>query len=821
MSTGFITPAAIHCACLAAAFALRSPALTTLPADVRNHGAAPACSWETHRVALNGNISGGERVYSMEDIVAMPSHELPVLLVCAGNRRKEENMLKQTIGFSWGPSAAATSQWKGVPLWRMLHAVGITEPTEAAQYVCFRGPVKELPKGDDGSYGTSIPMHMALDPAADVLIAYEQNGARLSVDHGFPVRVIIPGWIGGRMIKWLVEIKVTSTPSDNFYHFNDNRILPPEIDAERASAEGWWYKPEYIFNELNINSAIASPAHDEVLRIERAANTQPYTMRGYAYTGGGRAVTRVEVSVDGGITWQLAKLTSTAKPTKYGRHWCWVFWELEVDARALLLTRELCCRAWDAGNNTQPRAITWNVMGMGNNCYFTVRVHPEPTADGGIALRFEHPTEPGALKGGWMGNTAGGWKPDAPPLPMLGAAAAPPAEAAAPAGAGSAHVPVKSNGKVFTMAQVAQHSSEADCWIVVAGKVYDTTAFNKSHPGGGSSIFINAGTDTTEEFEAIHSKRAWSMLDDYYIGDLAPPSADAPPTPPPTPLETQAMRTSLDLARAAAHSWDGPLALDPKQRLPFKLLERTELNHNTRLLRFALQSPKHVLGLPVGQHVFVSASIGGRLVMRAYTPVSVNADKGVFDLLIKVYFRGTDPEFPLGGAMSQHLDTLRPGDTIDVKGPLGHIDYLGRGAFDISSAKVRVTRVAMVAGGTGITPMYQLLRAMLDDSADTTRIWLLYANRSEDDILLAAELGALAAAHPTRFTLVHTLSRPSAAWTGCTGRVSAEMVTKHMPPALVDGDAALAFLCGPGGLQDSCYRHFYALGYPDERVLTF
>ena len=346
----------------------------------------------------------------MDDIVAMPSHELPVLLVCAGNRRKEENMLKQTIGFSWGPSAAATSVWKGVPLWRMLHAVGITEPTEAAQYVCFRGPVKELPKGEDGSYGTSIPMHMALDPASDVLVAYEQNGARLSVDHGFPVRVIIPGWIGGRMIKWLVEIKVSATPSDNFYHFNDNRILPPEIDAERATAEGWWYKPEYIFNELNINSVIASPAHDEVLRIERSANLQPYTMRGYAYTGGGRPVTRVEVSIDGGITWQLTKLTSTAKPTKYGRHWCWVFWELELDARALLLTREVCCRAWDAGNNTQPRSITWNVMGMGNNCYFTVRVHPEPTADGGLTLRFEHPTEPGALKGGWMGNTAGGWK---------------------------------------------------------------------------------------------------------------------------------------------------------------------------------------------------------------------------------------------------------------------------------------------------------------------------------------------------------------------------------------------------------------------------
>jgi nitrate reductase (NAD(P)H) len=297
-----------------------------------------------------------------------------------------------------------------VPLWKLLHAVGITEPTPSAQFVCFRGPLKELPKGDDGSYGTSIPMHMALDPAADVLIAYEQNGQRLSTDHGFPVRLIVPGWIGGRMIKWLCEMKVTAAPSDNFYHFNDNRILPPEVDAERAAAEGWWYKPEYIFNELNINSAIASPAHGELLRVERAANTQPYTMRGYAYTGGGRAVTRVEVSVDGGASWQLTTLVRPEKPTKYGRHWCWVFWTLTLDARALLLAESVCCRAWDAGNNTQPRAITWNLMGMGNNCYFTVKVHQEATPDGGLALRFEHPTEPGALKGGGMGNTAGGWK---------------------------------------------------------------------------------------------------------------------------------------------------------------------------------------------------------------------------------------------------------------------------------------------------------------------------------------------------------------------------------------------------------------------------
>ena len=115
----------------------------------------------------------------MDQLTAMPSHSLPVLLVCAGNRRKEENMVKQTIGFSWGPAGCGTSVWTGVPLWRLLHSVGITEPSAQAQYVCFNGPEKELPKGSDGSYGTSIPIHMALDPACDVLIAYMYGKVRL------------------------------------------------------------------------------------------------------------------------------------------------------------------------------------------------------------------------------------------------------------------------------------------------------------------------------------------------------------------------------------------------------------------------------------------------------------------------------------------------------------------------------------------------------------------------------------------------------------------------------------------------------------------
>ena len=92
-----------------------------------------------------------------------------------------------------------------------------------------------------------------MNPAYDILIAYEANGERLQPDHGFPVRLIIPGYIGGRMIKWLTDINVIEHETKNHYHYHDNRILPPHITAEESLTGGWWYKPEYIFNELNIN----------------------------------------------------------------------------------------------------------------------------------------------------------------------------------------------------------------------------------------------------------------------------------------------------------------------------------------------------------------------------------------------------------------------------------------------------------------------------------------------------------------------------------------------------------------------------------------
>ena len=127
------------------------------------------------------------------------------------------------------------------------------------------------------------------------------------------------------------------------------------------------------------------------------------------------------------------------------------------------------------------------------------------------------------------------------------------------------------------------------------------------------------------------------------------------------------------------------------------------------------------------------------------------------DLVVKVYMANVHPKFPDGGKMTQYLENLPLGDTIDVRGPSGLLIYNGKGVFDIKedkkgpSKEVTVKQVSMIAGGTGITPMLQLVRAVFRDPADDTCLSLLFANQTEEDILLRNELEEVQKKHPDRY----------------------------------------------------------------------
>ncbi|WKY13758.1 hypothetical protein Q1695_004528 [Nippostrongylus brasiliensis] len=265
--------------------------------------------------------------------------------------------------------------------------------------------------------------------------------------------------------------------------------------------------------------------------------------------------------------------------------------------------------------------------------------------------------------------------------------------------------------------------------------------------------------------------------------------------------------------------------VDDETKYALPLAEKIIVSHDTRKFRFRLPSPNHILGLPVGQHVYLSAKIDGKLVVRPYTPVSSDDDLGYVDLMIKVYFRGVNPKFPDGGKMSQHLEQMNIGDTIDFRGPSGLIVYKGHGKFAIrpdkkSAPKERVfKKVSMIAGGTGITPMLQIITAILKNPEDKTQISLLFANQSEEDILCRTELDELAEKHSDRFRVWYTVDRPPAVWKYSSGFINDVMIKESL---FAPSDDSAVLMCGPPPMINfACTPNLDKLAYDPKNRFQF
>ncbi|PAV63136.1 hypothetical protein WR25_12393 [Diploscapter pachys] len=269
-----------------------------------------------------------------------------------------------------------------------------------------------------------------------------------------------------------------------------------------------------------------------------------------------------------------------------------------------------------------------------------------------------------------------------------------------------------------------------------------------------------------------------------------------------------------------------PITLvDENTKYALPLMEKKIVSHDTRKFRFKLPSPQHVLGLPIGQHIYLSAMINGKLVVRPYTPISSDDDQGYVELMIKVYFRDTNPKFPEGGKMTQHLESLQIGDTIDFRGPSGLITYNGHGHFGVKPDKksphkpMHFKKLSMIAGGSGITPMLQIISAILKNPEDKTKMKLLYANQTEADILLREELDELAQKHSDRFNVWYTIDRPFDGWKYSSGFINDNMIkdTLHDPSS-----DHCVLMCGPPPMINfACTPNLDKLAYDPANRLTF
>lgn len=239
-------------------------------------------------------------------------------------------------------------------------------------------------------------------------------------------------------------------------------------------------------------------------------------------------------------------------------------------------------------------------------------------------------------------------------------------------------------------------------------------------------------------------------------------------------------------------------SLVPTEWRPYTLVSKRPASPTTAIYRFALPRPDSRLGLPIGKHVSVRADIGGKQVMRSYTPITDDSLPGAFELLVKTYPHGR---------ISRRFAELNIGDSLEMKGPRGNYTYVPN-MYD---------RIGMIAGGTGLTPCLQVIKAALRDADDRTKFDLIYANVSQEEILLMEHIDELAAAHPDRLRVHYFLNAAPLGWTGGVGFVSREAIEKHLPHLEENGQIVM---CGPPPMMDAMSRILVACGYPAPSLVS-
>ena len=329
---------------------LTDPVTDTDAFYVRGHGPVPEIDARAWRLLVGGLVQR-ELSLSLETLrEAFRERSVTATLQCAGNRRAGLIAIRDIPGEApWGPGATGTATWTGVALADVLALAG---PKLDASDVGFEGADLSSEVDPVQRFGGSIPLDKAA--RSEVLLAWAMNGEPLRAVHGAPLRVVVPGYIGARSVKWLERIELRSEPWPGYFQHVVYRLLP--ADGTPGPGAGM------PLGLVALNSDVLYP------RDGQTVAAGPVEVHGYAFAGGDRYVSRVDVSTDDGATWTQASLLEDL-----GR-WAWRQWRITLDLPAG--EHELLVRAWDSSAATQPEdeAALWNPKGYVNNARPRIRV---------------------------------------------------------------------------------------------------------------------------------------------------------------------------------------------------------------------------------------------------------------------------------------------------------------------------------------------------------------------------------------------------------------------------------------------------------------
>jgi sulfane dehydrogenase subunit SoxC len=329
--------------------ALRYPVTPTGLHYLLIHYDIPPVDPGAWRLEIDGNVAT-PLTFGIDELAARPRVTVPATLECAGNGRALQS--PRPVSQPWLLEAVGMAEWTGAPLQQVLEDVGVLE---GSVEVLFTGLDRGVEGGEERSYERSLPLSEAVRD--DILLAYEMNGQPLLPQHGFPLRLIVPGWYGMTHVKWLSRIQILSEPFEGYQNASAYRFAVTEDD------------PGEPLSRIRPRSLMVPPGVPGFPVRDRHLEPGPTLVQGRAWSGLG-AIELVEFSADGGVSWSEAELTPA--PSEFA--WCgWTFtWEAEPGEH------ELCCRATDATGATQPLEAEWNVGGYVNNAIQRVPVNVTP-----------------------------------------------------------------------------------------------------------------------------------------------------------------------------------------------------------------------------------------------------------------------------------------------------------------------------------------------------------------------------------------------------------------------------------------------------------
>ncbi|KAJ3826823.1 molybdopterin binding oxidoreductase [Lentinula raphanica] len=321
---------------------------------VRNHGGIPIIDEDVFELEIGGLVNKPIKLSlkDLKDPEKFPQVEVTVTIQCSGTRRIEQINVypgdgDELINAPWGEGAIGTAVYRGVPLKKVLKlACGGVLPD--CEHLEFIGADTYFKKNNVFNYAVSVPLRkVRASSGTEVILAWEMNGAPLPKIHGYPLRLVIAGYIGARSCKWVYKINALKEPSMGPVQRQEYLYYTPQIGKQNAK-----YSSGFSIQNMPVSSAIIFPLDKQVV-----VHSGKITMQGWAYSGGGNWVQRVEVSNDGGSVWYAVEEENMT--TKHYHAWrLWKF-DLPVDAEGWL---ELCVRTWDSSNNTEPTFVrsAWN-----------------------------------------------------------------------------------------------------------------------------------------------------------------------------------------------------------------------------------------------------------------------------------------------------------------------------------------------------------------------------------------------------------------------------------------------------------------------------